>query len=88
MYAIRSYYGFDYSVVMHIDTLRDMMGRDGESGSFIVKLNDPSKAFEVKEFFLTAFPNDDFIAETIEESAEEQLAGFRSGIASSAPTRW
>ncbi len=73
--------GLDYSVVMHIDTLRDMMNRKGETSSFMVKLNDPSKALEVKEFFLAAFPNDDFIAETIEESAEEQLAGFRSGIA-------
>jgi len=73
--------GLDYSIVMHIDTLRDMMSRQGETGSFMVKLNDPSKALEVKEFFLAAFPNDDFIAETIEESAEEQLAGFRSGIA-------
>ena len=73
--------GFDYTAVVHIDTLRDMMNRQGETGSFMVKLNDPSKALEVKEFFLTAFPNDDFLAETIEESAEEQLAGFRSGIA-------
>ena len=73
--------GFDYTAVVHIDTLRDMMKRNGETGSFMVKLNDPSKAFEVKEFFLRSFPNDDFRAETIEESAEEQLAGFRSGIA-------
>lgn len=73
--------GFDYTAVIHIDTLRDMMKRDGETGSFMVKLNDPTKASEVKEFFLRSFPNDDFLAETIEESAEEQLAGFRSGIA-------
>ena len=73
--------GFDYTAVVHIDTLRDMMNRHGDTGSFMVKLNDPSKAFEVKEFFLLSFPNDDFLAETIEESAEEQLAGFRSGIA-------
>ena len=73
--------GFDYSVVVHIDTLRDLMNRNGESGSIMVKLNDPTKAKDVKNFFLAAFPNDDFIAETIEESAEEQLAGFRSGIA-------
>lgn len=73
--------GFDYSVVVHIDTLRDLMNRKGESGSIMVKLNDPTKADDVKNFFLAAFPNDDFIAETIEESAEEQLAGFRSGIA-------
>ena len=73
--------GFDYTAVVHIDSLRDMMKRPGDTGSFMVKLNDPSKAFEVKEFFLRTFPNDDFIAETIEESAEQQLAGFRSGIA-------
>lgn len=73
--------GFDYTAVIHIDTLRDMMNRPGDTGSFMVKLNDPSKASEVKEFFLQSFPNDDFLAETIEESAEEQLAGFRSGIA-------
>jgi lipoprotein-releasing system permease protein len=58
-----------------------MMNRHGDTGSLMVKLNDPTKAFEVKEFFLHSFPNDDFIAETIEESAEQQLAGFRSGIA-------
>ena len=73
--------GFDYSAVVHIDTLRDMTNREDQTGSIMVKLNDPSKAFEVKEFFLLSFPNDDFLAETIEESAEEQLAGFRSGIA-------
>lgn len=73
--------GFDYTAVVHIDTLRDMMNRQGETGSFMIKLNDPTKALEVKEFFLQSFPNDDFLAETIEESAEEQLAGFRSGIA-------
>ena len=73
--------GFDYTAVVHIDTLRDMMSRPGDTGSIMVKLNDPSKALEVKEFFLRSFSNDDFIAETIEESAEQQLAGFRSGIA-------
>jgi len=73
--------GFDYSAVIHIDTLRDMTNREGQTGSIMVKLKDPTKALEVKEFFLLSFPNDDFLAETIEESAEEQLAGFRSGIA-------
>jgi len=73
--------GFDYSVVVHIDTLRDLMDRHGYTGSIMVKLNDPSKSTEVKNFFLASFPNDDFVVETIEESAGQQLAGFRSGIA-------
>ena len=73
--------GFDYSGVIHIDTLRDMMSRHGDTGSFMVKLHDHSAATEVKEFFLRSFPNDDFIAETTEEASEAQLEGFRSGIA-------
>lgn len=73
--------GLDTSVIMHIDTLRDILSRDGESGQILVKLNDPKEADEVKQYFLQSFPNDDFTAETIEESAEDQLRGFRSGIA-------
>ena len=73
--------GFDNTVLIHIDTLRDMLDRNGETGSLLVRLNDPTKAIQVKDFFLRSFPNDDFEAETIEESAEEVLRGFRSGIA-------
>ena len=73
--------GFDYSAVIHIDTLRDMMDRDGYTGSIMVKLDDPSKSIELKNLFLQTFPNQDFKAETLEEVAEQQLAGFRSGIA-------
>lgn len=73
--------GLDTSIIVHIDTLRDMMGRTGETQSVLVKLNDPQRASEVKSLFLESFPADDFRAETIEESAEEALRGFRSGIA-------
>jgi lipoprotein-releasing system permease protein len=73
--------GFDYSAVIHIDTLREMMKRDGFTGSIMVKLNDPSKSTELKNLFLRTFPNDDYKAETLDEVAEAQLAGFRSGIA-------
>lgn len=73
--------GLDSEVIMHIDALRDMLDRDGETGEILVKLNDPKKASEVKNYFLRTFPNDDFKAETIEESAEAALSGFRSGIA-------
>ena len=73
--------GLDFRVVIHIDSLRDMLGRPDATGTIMVRMHDPSKSEEVRDFFLAAFPNDDFRAETIEESAEEQLAGFRSGIA-------
>lgn len=73
--------GLDFSAVVHIDTLRDMMAREGYTGSVMVKMEDPSRSAEIRDRFLLSFPNDDFVAETIEESAEQQLAGFRSGIA-------
>ena len=57
------------------------MNRHGYTGEIMVKIDDPKKAVEIKNLFLRVFPNEDFIAETIEEAAEEQLAGFRSGIA-------
>ena len=73
--------GLDYRAIVHIDTLRDMMAREGYTGSIMVKLNEPDQAVDIRDRFLLSFPNDDFVAETIEESAEQQLAGFRSGIA-------
>jgi len=73
--------GLDTSVIIHIDTLRDMLDRGDDTDAILVKLNDRKKAAEVRDLFLVSFPNDDFKAETIEESAEEALSGFRSGIA-------
>lgn len=73
--------GFDYTAVVHIDTLREMLAREGETGSFMVRMADKTQSEDVRDLFLRSFPNDDFIAETIEEASEEQLEGFRSGIA-------
>jgi len=76
--------GFDRSVIIHIDTLRDMLDRSGESRSIMVRFQEsatPNDAKQIKNLFLQAFPNDNLRAETIEESAESTLSGFRSGIA-------
>ena len=75
--------GFDTSVIIHIDTLRSMLDRPNESNSIFVKLveKNPDGAKEVKNQFLAAYANDELKAETIEESAEATLKGFRSGIA-------
>ena len=75
--------GFDTSVIIHIDTLRSMLDRPNESNSIFVKLNEknPDGAKEVKNQFLTAYANDELKVQTIEESAEATLKGFRSGIA-------
>ena len=76
--------GFDRSVIIHIDTLRYMLDRSGESQSLLVRLKEPKNiddAVQIKNQFLMAFPNDNLKAQTIEESAESTLSGFRSGIA-------
>ena len=75
--------GFDRSVIIHIDTLRSLLDRPDESNSIFVKLNEknPEGALSIRNQFLAAYANDDLKAETIEESAESTLAGFRSGIA-------
>ncbi|MGB6463368.1 MAG: FtsX-like permease family protein [Nitrosotalea sp.] len=75
--------GNDNGIIINIDTLREIMDRPGQSSEIIVRLNDPSKADYVSALFLSAFPStaDKFKAQTIEQAAEVQLAGFRSGIA-------
>ena len=73
--------GLDSSMIMHIDTLRDLMSRQGQTDSMLVRLSEPEHSAQVRDIFLESFPADDFVAETIEESAEESLSGFRSGIA-------
>ncbi len=75
--------GLDNSIIINIDTLREILGRPHETQSIMVRLNDPTKDQTVKDLFLNAFPtrSDNFKAQTIEESAEQTLSGFRSGIA-------
>ena len=75
--------GLDNSVIVNIDTLREIIDRPQQTQSILVRLNDPSKDQQVRDLFLSAFPSsaDKFKAQTIEESAELTLSGFRSGIA-------
>lgn len=75
--------GPDDKVIVHIDTLRELLKRPGETTAILVKLNDPTKVNYTKQLFLNAFPSstDRFNGQTIEEAAEVQLSNFRSGIA-------
>ena len=75
--------GFDTSVIIHIDSLRSLLDRPDESNAIFVKLNEknPEAAIDIRKQFLAAYANDDLQAQTIEESAEATLKGFRSGIA-------
>lgn len=76
--------GLDNSVIMHIDTLRELLQRIHQSQSIIVRLNDPSKEEDVKDLFLAAFPSKDdkFRVQTVEDAAEQQIkiAGSNNGL--------
>jgi lipoprotein-releasing system permease protein len=75
--------GYDNGAIINIDTMREMIQRPGQTSEILVKLNDPTKANDTRQLFLDAFPStaDDFKAQTIQEAAEVQLSGFKSGIA-------
>jgi lipoprotein-releasing system permease protein len=75
--------GYDNGAIINIDTMREMIQRPGQTSEILVRLNDPTKANDTKQLFLDAFPSnaDNFKAQTIEQAAEVQLSGFKSGIA-------
>jgi lipoprotein-releasing system permease protein len=71
---------FDTSVIINIETLRDMTGRD-ESSELLVRLFDQQDSGEIARQFSARYAGERFKVETIEEAGESILAGIRSGIA-------
>ena len=72
--------GLDSNIIMPIDTLRDLLDRQGETSQLLVKLDDPESSSEIKELFLLSFANDDFEAQTILEAGREIIRNFNSAI--------
>ncbi len=73
--------GFDTSAIIHIDTLREITGRQNESSEMIVRLYDQKDSNQLVQAFISRYPSDRLKAETIEEAGEDILRGIRSGIA-------
>lgn len=77
--------GFDNGVILHIDTLRELLQRTHQTQSIIVRLNDPLKEKYVKDLFLLSYPSKEekFRAQTVEEAAEQQIdaAGANNSFA-------
>ncbi|MGI0087723.1 MAG: ABC transporter permease [Nitrosotalea sp.] len=74
--------GLDNSVIVHIDTLRELLQRNHQSQAIIVKLNDPSREEDLKTLFLRAYQSktDQFRVQTIEEAAEPIIKGIGANI--------
>jgi lipoprotein-releasing system permease protein len=73
--------GFDTSAIVHIESLRDMNGRDDSSSELIVRLFDQRDSDRVAQVFSARYAGERFEIQTIEESGESILQGIRSGIA-------
>lgn len=78
---IASIYGaFGFDTYIHIDTLRDMLGRKGETEAILVKLHDRKDVQEFKKFLANYLHSNEYEIQDVEESAEDVLARVRSGI--------
>ena len=79
--------GFTESAIVHIKTLRDLMGLDSESGHFIVRLSDVSRTDDVSEWLYTKLlkldSKDDarFRVEPLEVNVKELITTFDQLIA-------
>ena len=69
---------YDAGIILHIDTLRDMTNRQGETGEILVRFNDVSDIRDVQTIFLMQFHSDNLTAEIVEVAAQEQLEGFNA----------
>jgi lipoprotein-releasing system permease protein len=73
--------GFDTSVIVDIESLREMTGRINESSQLIIRLYDTQDVDRAIHDIMTRYPTERFEAETVEESGRGILQGIRSGIA-------
>jgi lipoprotein-releasing system permease protein len=72
---------FDDSAIMTIADMREMTGRERETGQILVKLDDTSFQDDLKSRLSKAYSKQNLKIESLEEAGEETLSGIRSGIA-------
>jgi lipoprotein-releasing system permease protein len=72
---------FDDSAIMTIEDIREITGRERETGQILIKLEDRSFENDLKSRLANAYAEENLKIQTLEEAGEETLAGIRSGIA-------
>jgi len=72
--------GLNNILIVHIDTLRDMLGWQNKYSTYIiVKLKNPDRASEVKAQLERMFP--DYEVKTVEEAGKILIKAVREGVA-------
>lgn len=78
---VASIYGaFGFDTYIHIDTLREMMDRQGETEGILVKLYNREDTDEFIQILSQYLKEDDYEIQDLEEAADDILARIRSGI--------
>jgi len=78
---VASIYGaFGFDTYIHIDTLREMMDRQGETEGILIKLYNREDTSEFIEILSQYLKDDDYEIQDLEEAADDILARVRSGI--------
>ncbi len=79
---IASIYGaFGFESYVHIDTLREMLDRDGETGGILVKLHNRDDTESFVQILRGHLKSDEYEIQTLEEADDDTLEQVKSGIA-------
>jgi lipoprotein-releasing system permease protein len=78
---VASIYGaFGFNTYIHIDTLREMMDREGETDGILVNLYNREDTAGFIQVLKQYLKDDDYEIQELEEAADDILARVRSGI--------
>lgn len=78
---VASIYGvFGFDTYIHIDTLREMMDREGETGGILVKLYSKDDTDEFVQVLTGYLKDDDYQIQPLEDAADDVLQRVRSSL--------
>jgi lipoprotein-releasing system permease protein len=74
------YGAFGFDTYIHIDTLREMLDREGQTEAILVKLHNEKDIQGFKKFLGNYLKSDRYEIQDVEEAGEDILTRVRSGI--------
>ena len=72
--------GLETTLIIHIDTLREMIKRPGDYDTIIVRLSDPDASEDVKSLFFMSFQQKDYEVKTIQEHEYLEFSGWKAEL--------
>ena len=72
--------GLETALIVHIDTLREMIKRPGDYDTIIVRLSDPEASEDVRSLFFRSFQQKDYDVKTIQEYEYLEFSGWKEEL--------